>query len=60
MRRNRPVKLHDIKGFVKRMLVECDERFLSGMNESDRIDLETGFAAKLLHVKFQPKAFLPF
>ena len=57
--KHRKIKLHDVRGFVNRMLAEVDPHFLSAMSESDHMDLRTRFAAKMLKISFRPQIFFP-
>ena len=58
-RRQRGIKLHDLRGWVSRMLKECDQNFLATMDENDRIDLNARFVANVLRINFKPRIFLP-
>jgi len=59
-RKQRGIKLHDISGWVRRMLRECDHDSLARMDEEDLKDLEVRFVATILRINLKPRIFLPY
>lgn len=57
-RKNRGIKLHDLNGWVHRILVESEYK-IEDLSEKDRNDLEVRFAARLIKIVLKPRILLP-
>ena len=59
MRKQRGLKLHDLRGLALRMLSDWNQDALVAMNSEDRFDLETRCVGQILKIRFEPRIFLP-